>query len=140
MRRSVESTQHYYEIGQRSVYGLLTFARRAVDVVSWLSVLLLAGAVFAYVGLAPDLSLASRVVVAVLLFTPPLALLHFAMVLRLLRLRFDPFGSGIWLRLLTLSRFVGAGLLLSPLYWSSVVVLGFSSLIVVPFAVVISLL
>lgn len=139
MHRSVESGQRYYAIGQRSVYGLLTFARRTVAMVSWLAVLLLGAAAFAYVGLAPELTRAGAVVVGVLLFVPPLALLHFALVLRLLRLRFDPFGSGTWLRLLTMGRFLGAGLLLNPLYWSSVVVLGFASLIVVPFAVVISL-
>lgn len=139
MRRTVESSQRYYEIGQRSVYGLLTFARRTVAMVSWLALLLIGGAGFAYVRLAPDLSPAGRALVAVLLFAPPLALLHFALVLRLLRLRFDPFGSRTWLRLLTSSHLLRAGVLLNPLYWSSIVVVGFASLIVVPFAVVIAL-
>lgn len=139
MRRTVESGQRYYELGQRSVYGLLTFARRAVALVSWLAVLLIAAAVFAYVRLLPDLTPAGAVIVGVLLFAPPLALVHFALVLRLLRLRFDPFGSMSLLRFFTVSRLLGAGLLLNPVYWSSVVVLGFSSLIVVPFAVVIAL-
>ncbi|MGE0229415.1 MAG: hypothetical protein AB7I38_06295 [Dehalococcoidia bacterium] len=139
MRRTIESRQRYYAMGQRSVYGLLTFARRVVTLVSWLSVVMLAGAVFAYVRLIPDLTSFGVAFVGLLLFVPPLALLHFALVLRLLRLRFDPFGSGAWLRLLTFSRLVGSGLLLSPSYWASVVVLGFASIIVVPFAVVLSL-
>lgn len=139
MRRSVESGQRYYELGQRSVYGLLTFARRTVSLVSWLAVLLIAAAVFAYVRLLPELTPAGAAIVGVLLFAPPLALVHFALVLRLLRLRFDPFGSMSLLRFFTFRGVVGAGLLLNPVYWSSVVVLGFSSLIVVPFAVVIAL-
>jgi hypothetical protein len=139
VRRSVESGQRYYELGQRSVYGLLTFARRTVSLVSWLAVLLIAAAVFAYVRLLPELTPAGAAIVGVLLFAPPLALVHFALVLRLLRLRFDPFGSMSLLRFFTSRGVVGAGLLLNPVYWSSVVVLGFSSLIVVPFAVVIAL-
>ena len=139
MRRTIESGQHYYALGERSVYDLLTFARRTVTLVSWLSVVLLAGAAFAYVRLVPDLTPFGVAFVGVLLFLPTLALLHFALVLRLLRLRFDPFGSGAWLRLLDFTRLLGSGLLLSPSYWASVVVLGFSSIIVVPFAVVLSL-
>jgi len=139
VRRGVESGQRYYAIGQRSIYGLLTFARRTVAVVSWMAVLLLAAAVFAYVGLAPGLPPAGAAIVGVLLFAPPLALLHFALVLRLLRPQFEPFGPASWLRLLTVSRLFGGGLLFSPLYWSSVVVLGFSSLVVVPSAVVLLL-
>ena len=139
MRRTIESGERYYAVGQHSVYDVLTFARRAVTLLSWLAALLVAAAVFAYARLLPDLTPAGAVVIGVLLFIPPLALLHFALVLRLLRLRFDPFEARTWERVLTLSRLARAGLLLNPVYWSSVVVLGLASLIVVPFAVVLAL-
>lgn len=139
MRRGVDTGLRYYALGERSVFGLLAFARRAVSVVSWASFVCFAGALFAYVGLVRGLNTGAAVLVAVLLFAPPLALLHFAMVLRLLRLRFDPFASGTWVRMLLFPRILGSGLLFNPFYWSSVVVLGLSSVIVVPFAVVVSL-
>lgn len=140
MRRGVETGLRYYALGEKSVFGVLTFARRAVSIVSWASFVFLAGALFAYVELVRGLSTGAAVLIGVLLFTPPLALLHFAMVLRVLRLRFDPFASTTWVRMLLFPRVLGTGLLLNPLYWSSVVVLGLSSVIVVPFAIVLSLL
>lgn len=138
MRRHVESGQRYYHIGQRSIFEVLRFARRAVSIVSWLAFAMLAGALFAYVGLVEGLTRGEAILVA-LLFTPPLALVHFALVLRVLRLRFDPFAPGAWVRLLLTTRVLGTGLLLSPAYWASVVVLAASSFIVVPVAVLLAL-
>lgn len=139
MRRHVESGQRYYDIGQRSIFKVLRFARRAVSIVSWLAFAMLAGALFAYVGLVEGLTRGEAILVALLLFTPPLALVHFALVLRVLRLRFDPFAPGPWVRLLLTTRVLGTGLLLSPAYWASVVLLAASSFIVVPVAVLLAL-
>jgi hypothetical protein len=119
---------------------VLSAARRLLFLFTWFAVIAMAAGIYAYWQLSDSASALGTLLLALLLLGPPLVLLHFVLVLRLLGLRFAVFTPRAWLRVLLASRVLAAGTLMQPWYWGLLLVSILASLAIVPFALLVAIL
>jgi hypothetical protein len=105
----------------------------------WLGVAALLAGAFALGQLATSEDPAAAVVLAVLFLGPPLVVLHFVLLLRLVRLRLGFFTSSNVLRTLLAARMLSLGAFMHPWYWALLAGSTFACFAIVPVALAIAI-
>jgi hypothetical protein len=117
---------------------VLAAGRRLLSLLTWFAVIAMVAGVSAYWRLTDESSVLKTQLIAVVFLGPPLVLLHFVLVLRLIRFRIGLFTPARWFRVLLTSRWLAASMLLQPWYWGLLLVSFLASLAIVPFAVILA--
>jgi hypothetical protein len=141
MFRGFEERAGYADLrASVGVLRVLSAARRLLMLFTWFAIIAMCAGIFAYWQLSDSSSALRTLLLALVLLGPPLVLLHFVLILRLLGLRFAVFTPRSWLRLVLASRVLAAGTLLQPWYWGLLFVSVLASLAIVPFALLVAIL
>jgi hypothetical protein len=141
MFRGFEDRSVYADLrASAGLLRVLAAARRLLFVFTWFAIIAMGAGIYAYWQLSNSASALGTLLLALVLLGPPLVLLHFVLVLRLLGLRFAVFTPRRWLRLVLASRVLAAGTLLQPWYWVLLLLSLLASLAIVPFALLVAIL
>jgi hypothetical protein len=119
---------------------LLAIARRITLLLTWLGAIALLGGAFALRELATSEDPVAALILAVVLLGPPLVVLHFVMVLRLVQLRLGLFVGGGLLRTLLAARMLSFGMLMHPGYWVLLASSIAACVVIVPVSIGVALL
>jgi hypothetical protein len=141
MFRGFEDRGTYADLrASAGLIRVLSAARRLLFLFTWFAIVAMGAGISAYWQLSDSASALGTLRLALLLLVPPLVLLHFVLVLRVLGLRFAVFTPRSWLRVVLASRVLAAGTLMQPWYWGLLLVSLLASLAIVPFALLIAIL
>jgi hypothetical protein len=125
-----------FQLGRGAIPRILfSFATSAISVWTGFGLLALVAGGYAYSQLFIPSDRVAAVILAVLLLGPPLVLLHFVTVLRVVRHRFSLAGPPAWLRTLLATRLFKVGIVMQPWYWMLLGCACLGSLTLVPLAV-----